>query len=65
MSDNYDKLFALWQNNFRSMPNKEEKARELGIPVENGKLPMSKLVKYHGISHPKFGNNKHCKITGF
>lgn len=41
MSDNYDKLFALWQNNFCSMPNKEEKAHELGIPVENGKFKIT------------------------
>lgn len=36
MADNYNKLFKMWHDNFRQMENKEEKASELGIPIENG-----------------------------
>ena len=48
MSDNYNKLYYLWQNNFRSMEDKEEKAAELGIPIKNGKFEITYCTRtYH------------------
>jgi len=41
MKDNYQNLSAMWQNMFRNMPNKEEKAAALGIPVENNSIHIT------------------------
>ena len=41
MADNYEKLFTLWHDNFRDMENKEEKAQELGLSIENGHFKIT------------------------
>ena len=44
MKNNYQELSATWQNTFRNMPNKEEKAVALCIPVENNSV----RITYYG-----------------
>lgn len=36
MENNYQALADIWREKFRNMPEKEEKAKALGIPVKNG-----------------------------
>ena len=49
MSDNYNKLLKLWRDNFCSMTNKDDKAAELGIPVENGKFKITYCTRSYEV----------------
>lgn len=48
MENNYQNLAEIWREKFRNMPEKEEKAKSLGISVKNGIAHINYYNRIYG-----------------